>query len=172
MIKRNIVVTTGTRADYGLLRPILNEILSSKNLDLFLIVTGMHLSKKYGLTINEIKKDGFKIYASFDMLQKGHSKHLASKTLGKAIIKFSNFFNKIQPDINVVLGDRDEMLASAISAYHMNIPNAHIHGGDRSGGIDEYARHAITKMSNIHFAASQKSKERILCVFYWFSCGR
>ncbi len=162
MIKRNIVVTTGTRADYGLLRPILNEILSSKNLDLFLIVTGMHLSKKYGLTINEIKKDGFKIHASFDMLQKGYSKHLASKTLGKAIIKFSNFFNKIQPDINVVLGDRDEMLASAISAYHMNIPNAHIHGGDRSGGIDEYARHAITKMSNIHFAASQKSNERIL----------
>ena len=162
MKKRKITVTTGARADYGLLRPILSEILSSKNLDLFLIVTGMHLSKKYGLTINEIKKDGFKISASFNMLQKGNSKHLVSRAIGKAVVEFSNFFNKIQPDINVILGDRDEMLASAISAYHMNIPNAHIHGGDRSGGIDEYTRHAITKISNIHFATSQKSKERIL----------
>ena len=162
MTKRKITVTTGTRADYGLLRPILNGISSSKNLDLFLIVTGMHLSKKYGLTINEIKKDGFKISASFNMLPKGNSKYLVAETLGKAIIEFSKVFNKIQPDINVILGDRDEMLASAISAYHMNIPNAHIHGGDRSGGIDEYTRHAITKISNIHFAPSKKSKERIL----------
>ncbi len=162
MTKRKITVTTGTRADYGLLRPILNEISSSKNLDLFLIVTGMHLSKKHGLTINEIKKDGFKISASFNMLPKGNSKHLISETLGKAVVEFSKIFNKIQPDINIILGDRDEMLASAISAYHMNIPNTHIHGGDRSGGIDEYTRHAITKMSNIHFAPSQKSKERIL----------
>ena len=162
MKKRKITVTTGARADYGLLRPILSEISSSKNLDLFLIVTGMHLSKKYGLTINEIKKDGFKISTYFNMLQKGNSKHLVSRAIGKAVVEFSNFFNKIQPDINVILGDRDEMLASAISAYHMNIPNAHIHGGDRSGGIDEYTRHAITKISNIHFATSQKSKERIL----------
>lgn len=162
MTKRKITVTTGTRADYGLLRPILSEISSSKNLDLFLIVTGMHLSKKYGLTINEIKKDGFKISASFTMLPKGNSKHLVAETLGKAVVEFSKIFNKIQPDINMILGDRDEMLASAISAYHMNIPNTHIHGGDRSGGIDEYTRHAITKISNIHFAPSQKSKERIL----------
>ena len=162
MTKRKITVTTGTRADYGLLRPILSEISSSKNLDLFLIVTGMHLSKKYGLTINEIKKDGFKISASFTMLPKGNSKHLVARTLGKAVVEFSKIFNKIQPDINMILGDRDEMLASAISAYHMNIPNTHIHGGDRSGGIDEYTRHAITKISNIHFAPSQKSKERIL----------
>lgn len=161
-MKRKITVTTGTRADYGLLRPILNSISSSKNLDLSLIVTGMHLSKKYGLTINEIKKDGFKISASFNMLPKEDSKYLVSETLGKAIVEFSKIFNKIQPDINVILGDRDEMLASAVSAYHMNIPNAHIHGGDRSGGIDEYTRHAITKISNIHFAPSKKSKERIL----------
>lgn len=162
MSKRKITVTTGTRADYGLLRPVLNEIVSSKNLELFLIVTGMHLSKKYGFTVNEIKKDGFKISASFNMLPKGNSKHYVSEMLGNSIIDFSKIFNKIQPDINLILGDRDEMLASAISAYHMNIPNAHIHGGDKSGGIDEYTRHAITKISNIHFASSQKSKERIL----------
>lgn len=162
MTTRKITVATGTRADYGLLRPILNSISSSKNLDLFLIVTGMHLSKKFGSTINEIKKDGFKISAFFNMIPKGDSKYFVSEALGGAIIDFSKIFDKIQPDINVILGDRDEMLASAISAYHMNIPNAHIHGGDRSGGIDEYTRHAITKMSNIHFSPSKKSKQRIL----------
>ena len=162
MLKRKIIVTTGTRADYGLLRPVLNKIQTSKNLDLVLIVTGMHLSQKYGLTINEIKKDGFKISASFNMIPKQNSKYSVAEILGNSIVEFSKIFKKFQPDINIILGDRDEMLASAISAYHMNIPNAHIHGGDRSGGLDEYTRHAITKMSNIHFASSQKSKNRIL----------
>jgi len=162
MTKRKIVVTTGTRADYGLLRPILNKISTSKKLDLFLIVTGMHLSKKYGLTINEIKKDGFCIFDIINMNSNDGSTYSATKALGEAITKFAKIFKKIQPDINLILGDRDEMLASAVAAYHMNIPNAHIHGGDRSGGIDEYTRHAITKISNIHFAPTQKSKERIL----------
>lgn len=162
MKRRKITVTTGTRADYGLLRPVLNKIKSSKNLELILIVTGMHLSRKYGLTINEIKKDGFKISKSFEMLPKENSKYSVAETLGHSIIEFSKIFKKIKPDINLVLGDRDEMLASALSAYHVNIPNAHIHGGEISGGIDEYTRHAITKISNIHFAPSQKSKKRIL----------
>ena len=86
-----------------------------------------------------------------------------SLALGNGIISFSKIFKKLKPDINLLLGDRDEMFASAIAAYHMNIPNAHIHGGDRSkGGIDEYNRHAITKISNIHFAASNKSYDRIV----------
>src|SRR5574337_635642 len=162
MTKKKITVTTGTRSDYGLLRPILKEISSSKSLDLFLLVTGMHLSKKYGLTINEIKKDGFHISAIVDVIPKDDSTYVMAKTLAESIVKFSKIFRDIRPDINVILGDRDEMLASALTAYHMNIPNAHIHGGDRSGGIDEYTRHAITKISNIHFAHTQKSKERIL----------
>lgn len=162
MIKKKITVTTGTRADYGLLRPVLKNILSSKKLDLSLIVTGMHLSKKYGLTINEIKKDGFTISAIVDVIPKNDSVYDMTKVLGNSIVKFSKIFNILQPDINVILGDRDEMLASALSAYHMNIPNAHIHGGERSGGLDEYTRHAITKISNIHFAPTQESKKRIL----------
>jgi len=86
-----------------------------------------------------------------------------SINLAKGIEQFSKIFRKIPPDINLVLGDRDEMLASSIAAYHMNIPNAHIHGGDKSkGGIDEYTRHAITKISNIHFAATKKSYARII----------
>lgn len=163
MKKRIIAVTTGTRAEYGFLRPLLKEITKSKKLELRLIVTGMHLSKKYGYTIREIKKDGFKIAAKVPMLPKGDSTYDMSRALGKGIMDFSNVFRKLKPDINVILGDRDEALASAISASHLNIPNAHIHGGDKSrAGIDEYNRHAITKVSNIHFAATRASKDRIL----------
>ena len=162
-MKRKISVVTGSRADYGILRPLLEEISSSKKLKLYLIVTGMHLSKKHGLTIKEIKKDGFKIYQTVDMIPKGDSGFFMAEALGRGIIDFSKIFNKLKPDINLILGDRDESLASSIAASHMNIPNAHIHGGDKTqGGIDEYNRHAITKLSNIHFAATKKSKRRIL----------
>jgi len=162
-MKRKIAITTGTRAEYGIIRPVLETISKSKRLDPFIIVTGMHLSKKYGNTINEIKRDGFRIYSSFDMLPKDDSNYSMSKALGEGIVSFTKIFYKLKPDINLILGDRDEMLASALAAYHLNIPNAHIHGGDKSqGGIDEYNRHAITKISNIHFAATLKSKERIL----------
>jgi len=162
MKKRMIMVTTGTRADYGLLRPLLQRIRDSEKLNLCLIVTGMHLSKNYGLTVNEIKKDGFVVSATIPFLPKSDSLFDATGTLGEGITRFAKIINRFQPDINLILGDRDEMLASALAASHMNIPNAHIHGGDKSGGIDEYNRHAITKISNIHFAASKKSKMRII----------
>ena len=162
-LKRKISVTTGTRAEYGILRPVLKKISSSKKLELYLIVTGMHLSQKHGMTIDEIKKDGFKIYAKIDMLPERDSTFFMAKTVGEGVIKFSKIFKKLKPDINLILGDRDESLASALAAYHMNIPNAHIHGGDRTeAGIDEYNRHAITKMSNIHFVATKKSRQRVL----------
>lgn len=162
-MKRKICVVTGTRADYGLLRPVLKKIKSSPKLDLFLIVAGMHLSHKFGETINEIKQDGFKINAKVDMIPKGNTTFHMANSLGEGIIMFAEIFRKIKPDINIVLGDRDEAMASTLAASHMNIPNAHIHGGDRSqAGIDEYNRHAITKLSNIHFAATRKSKERII----------
>ena len=159
---KKICAVISSRANYSSIKSVLESVSKNKNLTLQIVVGASALIDRFGSVIDLIKKDGFKISASFNMLQKGNSKHLVSRAIGKAVVEFSNFFNKIQPDINVILGDRDEMLASAISAYHMNIPNAHIHGGDRSGGIDEYTRHAITKISNIHFATSQKSKERIL----------
>lgn len=161
-MKRKVTVTTGTRADYGILRPVLRAISESKKLQLYLIVTGTHISRKHGFTIEEIKRDGFKIYSKISMIPKGDTSYDMSKTLGEGIMKFSKIFKKLKPDINIILGDRDEMLASAIAAYHMNIPNAHIHGGDKSGGIDEYTRHAITKISNIHFVATKKSMDRVL----------
>ena len=162
-MKRKITVTTGSRAEYGLLRPVLREIKQSKKLELYLIVTGMHLSKKYGLTINEITNDGFKIYTKFSMLPQEDEIYYMAKELGRGILEFSKIFRKIKPDINVILGDRDEMLASALAASHMNIPNAHIHGGDKTkAGIDENNRHTITKNSHIHFVATKKSKNRVL----------
>ena len=162
MAKRKITITTGTRAEYGILRPILNEITKRKKLQLILIVTGTHLSKRHGMTINEIKKDKFKIYQTFKFLPNNDTGFSVAKSLGDGVVQFAKIFKKVKPDINLILGDRDEMLASAIAAYHMNIPNAHIHGGDVSGNIDEYTRHAITKISNIHFPATEKSKRRII----------
>jgi len=162
-MKRKIFATTGSRSEYGILRPLFKAIKDSKKLQLILVVTGSHLSKKHGLTINEIKKDGFKIAAKVKMTPLHDSLYYSSLSHGKGIIEFSKLLKKFSPDINLILGDRDEMLASAIAAYHMNIPNAHVHGGDKSkGGIDEYNRHMITKISNIHFAATKKSKERII----------
>lgn len=162
-MKRKITVTTGTRADYGLLRQILHYIDSNKNLELYLLVTGMHLSKKHGYTINEITNDGFKIYKKFQMIPKNDDLFHMALELGSGVSKFSKIFNEIKPDINLILGDRDEMLVSALAASHMNIPNAHIHGGDKTkAGIDENNRHAITKLSNIHFVATNTSKIRVI----------
>lgn len=162
-MNRKISVITGSRSEYGLLRPVLKEILKSKKLDLYLIVAGMHLSKKYGSTINEIYNDGFKIYFKVDTTPKGNSNYSMANSLGSGIIKFASVFKKLKPDINVILGDRHESLSAALAAIYMNIPNAHIHGGERSqAGIDEYNRHVITKISNLHFAATQKSKTRII----------
>jgi GDP/UDP-N,N'-diacetylbacillosamine 2-epimerase (hydrolysing) len=161
--KRKVCVTTGTRSEYGLLKPVIEKITSSKNLELHLIVSGMHLSKKFGMTINEIKNDGFKVNSIVHMIPKRDTNYGMSQSLGNGILEFSKIFNKLKPDINLILGDRDEAFASALAASHMNIVNAHIHGGDKSkAGIDEYNRHAITKISNLHFAASKKSKERII----------
>ena len=149
---RKIIVTTGTRAEYGILKPVLQKINNSKKVELILIVCGMHLSKKYGNTISEIKKDGFKISKKINMIPKGNTNYDMVKGLGIGIIEFSNAFKKFKPDLNVILGDRDEALASALAAFHMNIPNVHISGGDKTkAGLDESIRHAITKISNLHF---------------------
>ena len=161
-MKRKIAVTTGTRAEFGLLRPVLEEISNNKKLELLLLVSGMHLSKKFGSTIQEINNEGFEISGRIKMVPKNDTNYDMAISLGQGVIGFSKILKKIKPDINLVLGDRDEALASTLAAYHMNIVNAHIHGGDKTrAGIDEYNRHAITKISNIHFAVTQKSKNRM-----------
>ena len=116
---KRISVITGTRADYGILRPVIRKIHESKKLELCLIVTGTHLSKKHGMTINEIKKDRFPISAKINIGPKGNTNYHMAKTVGEGIIKLADVFKKMKPDVNLLLGDRDEVLASAVAAYHI-----------------------------------------------------
>ena len=157
--KRKILVITGTRAEYGILKPVIEAIRSSKKLEVRLLVTGMHTLKKYGYTINEIKKDKIpincvvKINETDDMLA----------ALSKEIVGIKKYCEKNRPDLILVLGDRDEPLAAAIVAGHLGIPIAHIHGGDFTAGIvDGAIRDSITKFSHLHFTACKKSYQRVL----------
>jgi len=162
-MKRKVAVVTGTRAEYGILYPVLKAIEQHPKLQLLLIATGMHLSHEFGYTVQELEKDGFHIDAKVDMLLSNDTLPAMSKSIGIGIIGLAQTWDQVKPDIIVVLGDRVEPLAAAISGSYMNIPVAHIHGGDTGkGGLDESARHAITKFAHIHFPATKKSAERII----------
>lgn len=157
-----VAVVTGTRAEYGLLHPVLTEIQKHKDLNLLLVVTGMHLSHEFGLTLQEIVKDGFKIDAKVDMLLSSDTPSSMAKCIGIGVMGMAQTWEQLKPDIVVVLGDRVEPLAATIAAAYMNIPVAHIHGGDISGGVDNSARHAITKFAHIHFPVTKKSAQRLI----------
>lgn len=160
---RNICVVTGTRAEYSLLKPVFKAIKSHPKLKLQLLVTGMHLSKKFGYSINQIKKDGFKIDAIVRMHPRQDTGKSMAEAVGHGVIGLSGKLIQLKPDMVVILGDRIEALATAISSAYLNIPIAHIHGGDKSmAGLDESVRHAITKLSYIHLAATKKSAKRII----------
>lgn len=160
---KTIAVITTTRADYGLLKNIMHAINKSPFLSLKLIISGTHLSEKFGLTINEIKNDGFTIDEVCPILLDGDSKDKNAKEISISINKFSTAFSKLSPDIILILGDRYEILAAAITALTMNIAIAHISGGEiTEGAIDDQIRHAITKMAHLHFPATSLYKENIL----------
>jgi GDP/UDP-N,N'-diacetylbacillosamine 2-epimerase (hydrolysing) len=162
-MRRKVAVVTGTRAEYGILYPVLKAIEQHPKLQLSLIATGMHLSREFGYTVQELEKDGFHVDARVDMLLSDDTLAAMSKSIGIGIIGLAQAWEQIHPDAIVVLGDRVEPLAAAISGAYMNIPIAHIHGGDTGkGGLDESARHAITKFAHIHFPATKKSAERII----------
>ncbi|MBK87056.1 MAG: UDP-N-acetylglucosamine 2-epimerase (hydrolyzing) [Flavobacteriaceae bacterium] len=163
MKKRRICIVTGTRAEYGLLSFLMKEIHHHKNLDLKILATGMHLSPEFGLTFNEIEKDGFKINKKIEVLTSSDTPIGISKSIGLGMISFSEALSDIKPDMLVVLGDRFEILPAVISAAIQRIPIAHIHGGESTEGlIDEPIRHAITKFSHLHFAATNEYKNRII----------
>ena len=159
---RKICVITGTRANYGRLKTVMNAIINHPELELKLIVTGMHLISEFGYTVTEIEKDGYTIDARVDMHLSNDTGAGMCKSLGLGLIGITQAIESIQPDMILILGDRDEDLAGAIIGAHMNIPVAHIHGGEVTGTIDESIRHATTKFSHIHFAATEGSKERLL----------
>lgn len=152
---------TGTRAEYGLLKKIMDEIKGDRSLQLQTIATGTHISRDFGYTLNEIRRDGFKIDAKLQILSNNDSGLGMARSLGKAVSKIATSLAKLRPDILVVLGDRLEVLAAALAATYLNIPIAHIHGGDVSGSIDQPVRYAISKLSNIHFVATLKSAGRL-----------
>ena len=161
-MNRKICVVTGTRAEYGLLCRLMKEINADSDLDLQIIVTGAHLSPEFGLTYREIERDGFHIDEKIEMLLSSDTPVGITKSMGIELISFAEAFERLKPDIVVLLGDRYEMLIVAIAAMMSNIPIAHIAGGDvTEGAIDDSIRHCITKLSHVHFAATDEHVRRI-----------
>ena len=159
MLKK-VLYITGTRADYGLMHNALELLNNDDDIQLEIAVTGMHLMEEFGYSVNEIKKDNFNLHIINQTFLKDNKQSM-SEFIGRLIVDLTQLMVKIKPDIVLLLGDRGEMLAGAIAASYLQIPVAHIHGGDVSSTVDDSARHAITKLSNIHFAATRKSALRI-----------
>lgn len=160
---RKIAVVSGSRAEYGLLKPLLKDISNSNELELQLLVTGMHLMPQFGNTYRQIEEDGFWITAKIEDGLDGDSSKAITKAVGNTIIGFAEVLDSLNPDLMVVLGDRTEILAAVLAAVIALIPIAHIHGGETTeGAYDEYIRHAITKMSRWHFASTELYKDRII----------
>ena len=158
---RTIVYISGTRADYGLMRNTLFSLQEHPKLRGEIVATGMHLMPEFGKTVNEIKKDGLKVH-TVNAIWQEDSKKSMPRFLGIFIQQLTETIEAIKPDVILVMGDRGEMLAGAIVGSYLGIPVAHIHGGEVSATIDEITRHAITKLSHIHFPATKESAKRII----------
>lgn len=157
-----ICIVTGTRAEYGLLYWLMKEIEADKDLELQVIVTGMHLSSEFGLTFKEIEQE-FKIDKKIEMLLSSDTHIGICKSMGLAQISFAEAYGELKPDLVVVLGDRYEIFSAVSSAMISNIPIAHIHGGETTEGlIDESIRHSITKMSQLHFTSIEEYRKRVV----------
>ncbi len=162
MSKKKICIVTGSRAEYGLLYWLIRAVKEDLDLELQLIVTGMHLSSEFGFTYKEIEKD-FKIDKKIDMHLSLDNSVEISRSMGLAQTSFSEAFNELKPDIVVVLGDRYEIFSAAVSAMISRVPIAHIHGGEATEGlIDEAIRHSISKMSHLHFTAAEEYSNRVI----------
>lgn len=160
---KKIAIITATRAEYGLLRPLIDLVHNDPELELQLLVTGAHLSPNHGNTWQQIETDGFPISKRIEMLMASDTPVAISKAMGLAQISFGEAFEELKPDVAVILGDRYEMLAIASAAIMFNIPIAHLHGGELTyGAIDDSIRHAITKMSNLHFTSTEEYRNRVI----------
>ena len=160
---RKICVVTGTRAEYGLLYWLMKEIDADKDLDLQIVVTGMHLSSEFGNTYQQIEKDGFTINKKVDISLVSDSEVGISKSMGIGMIGFADVLHDLSPDLIVVLGDRFEIFSAISTAMIAKIPVAHLHGGETTeGAFDESIRHSITKMSHLHFTATKEYKNRVI----------
>jgi UDP-N-acetylglucosamine 2-epimerase (non-hydrolysing)/GDP/UDP-N,N'-diacetylbacillosamine 2-epimerase (hydrolysing) len=163
MQQRTICVVTGTRAEYGLLYWLIKEIHDDDDLQLQVVVTGMHLSPEFGLTYQQVEADGFKIDAKVEMLLSSDTPVGIAKSIGLGVIGFADVFDQLRPDILVVLGDRFEILAATQAAMVARIPIAHIHGGEvTEGAFDEQIRHSVTKFAQWHFVATEPYLQRVI----------
>jgi GDP/UDP-N,N'-diacetylbacillosamine 2-epimerase (hydrolysing) len=162
-MSRKICVITGTRAEFGLLRWLMQEIHEADELTLQTVVTGMHLSPEYGSTYQEIEDAGFSIDYKVEMLLSADTATAVTKSIGLGTIGFADAFDRLRPDLIVILGDRFEMLAAVTAALIAGIPVAHLHGGETTeGAFDEAIRHSITKMSHLHFVAAEDYARRVI----------
>lgn len=160
---RKICVITGTRAEYGLLRWVMQGIKDDPELTLQIIATGMHVSPEFGLTYREIEQDGFQIDRKVEMLISSDTSVGIAKSMGLGMIGFADALNELRPDLIVVLGDRFEIFSAVAAALVARIPVAHLHGGEATEGlIDEAIRHSITKMSHLHFVAAEEYRQRVI----------
>lgn len=160
---RKIAVFTGSRAEYGLLRPLLRKISNDGALSLQLIVSGSHLSPEFGYTCSDIERDGFDITDKIEMLLSSDTPVGTAKAMGVGMMGYADSLARLRPDLTVVLGDRFEAFSFAVAAAVLRIPAAHIHGGElTAGSLDECFRHAITKMSAVHFTAAEEYRRRVI----------
>lgn len=163
MGKYKICVLTATRAEFGLLRPVIEKLIQKNIFDVRIVVTGMHLSAEFGMTYHEIESAGFKIDRKIDMLLSGDSTAAVAKSMGVAMISFADYFAETKPDILLAIADRYETLAVCTTAMVERIPIVHLMGGETSeGAIDECIRHSITKMSALHFCCTEEYRKRII----------
>ncbi|MDV6376984.1 UDP-N-acetylglucosamine 2-epimerase [Sporosarcina sp. GW1-11] len=163
MTKRKICIVTGTRAEYGLLYWLMKTIQQDDELELQVVVTGMHLSPEFGLTYKQIEEDGFKIDEKVEMLLSSDTASGVIKSMGLGIIGLVDAFERLEPDLLIILGDRFEMFASAQTALISRIPIAHIHGGELTyGAYDDAIRHSITKMATWHFTSTESHRTRVI----------
>lgn len=159
---RRICYISGTRADFGLMRSTLQAIRDHAALDLSVIATGMHLSPAYGNTVEEIAAAGLRIAASVPVTLEPATGATMARNIGTMLGAFTDVLERERPDVVLLLGDRGEMLAGALAGIHLNLPVAHIHGGERSGTVDEPVRHAVSKLSHLHFTATEAARERLI----------
>lgn len=163
MPKKHIAIATSTRADYGILKPLIERLKQEEAFETGLLVTGMHLCESFGMTVQEIERDGNPISVRIPILENGDSAQNVSDTMANTLRGFAEYFSVNRPDLLIVLGDRYEIMAVCIAAVNEGIPIAHLHGGETTeGAIDECVRHAITKMSYLHFTATEKYRERVI----------
>lgn len=160
---KKITIVTATRAEYGILHPLITRLLACDQWETQVVVTGTHLEEEFGYTCHEIERDGVPIYRKIPITEKDDNAYAVSRTMANALCGFGAYFKEEKPDLLILLGDRTEMLAIASAAMNERIPIAHLHGGELTqGAVDDCVRHALTKMSYLHFASTEAYRNRII----------